>query len=402
MTKRYTDEELVDIYRRFAPESLWIPLRPEPRMPKTGPNVRVFLRYSDVLPGANGLEERYWEALRQTPVTGAVGVLSIVNGILASEGGLDAETHSILNDRLLPPDLRRVVAEYQPGGSARPVVFNRIGCLQLMRHLIIYGDQAIAPAERPMDALGEIALLSNEFIRPDPPPITGEPSNRDLLLQTISSWDVYNPADLPYALTRMFVLLTKILPSEDAVVRKLTLRIGLDPSNIMIGDLPLDDFVATVFGLYAYGRKMVISDPRCAIVDRQKVFEKVGFPLPILSTFIENRSLTTSEFAEILSGGAPDKRESFAGEIRRRQFLRDSLNVFRTHPLLRLDEDHALILDLQFLVELLTSGVYWNIFDNLLPIPLKVGGDSELNPVADSGVKLGVFGAQRRWRSYPA
>ena len=37
-----------------------------------------------------------------------------------------------------------------------------------------------------------------------------------------------------------------------------------------------------------------------------------------------------------------------------------------------------------------------------LRIPLKVGGDSDLNPVTGSGAKPGVFGAQRRWRSYGA
>jgi hypothetical protein len=42
------------------------------------------------------------------------------------------------------------------------------------------------------------------------------------------------------------------------------------------------------------------------------------------------------------------------------------------------------------------------IVDNYVLIPLKVGSDSDLNPVTDSEVKLGVFGAQRRWRSYPA
>jgi hypothetical protein len=37
-----------------------------------------------------------------------------------------------------------------------------------------------------------------------------------------------------------------------------------------------------------------------------------------------------------------------------------------------------------------------------LGIPLKVGSDSDLNPVAGSEVKPGVFGAKRRWRSYGA
>jgi len=35
-------------------------------------------------------------------------------------------------------------------------------------------------------------------------------------------------------------------------------------------------------------------------------------------------------------------------------------------------------------------------------IPLKVGSDSNLNPVTDSEVKPGVFGAQRRWPCYRA
>jgi hypothetical protein len=37
-----------------------------------------------------------------------------------------------------------------------------------------------------------------------------------------------------------------------------------------------------------------------------------------------------------------------------------------------------------------------------MAIPMKVDSASDLNPVADSEVKLGVFGAQRRWRSYGA
>jgi hypothetical protein len=364
MTKHYSDEELTDIYLKFIPEGLWVPLWPQGRTAKTGPAVRVFLRYSDVVPEANGLEERYWEALQRTPVIPANGILSIVNGILSSEGGADPETHRLFNGRLLPSDLLRRVTDYQPGGPASPVVFNRIGCLQLIRHLMMYGNQAISDAEQPMEALGELALLGNEFIQPDPPQMTGEPTNLDLLLQTMSDWDIYNPSDLAYALTRTFIFLTKILPGQDAVVRKLSLSSGIDPSQIMVGDLALGDYIATVFGLYAYGRKMVIADPRSAIVNRPKVFEKVGFPLPLLSRFLDSRSLTISQFVDGL-GGNVSTRESFAAEVRRRSFLTDSLNLFRQYPFLRLDEDQALILDLQFMVELLTLGVYWKIYDSL-------------------------------------
>ena len=45
--------------------------------------------------------------------------------------------------------------------------------------------------------------------------------------------------------------------------------------------------------------------------------------------------------------------------------MRDSINVFRQQPFLRLDDGRVVILDLQFVKDLLTSGVYWQLFDGL-------------------------------------
>lgn len=292
MTKRYSDEELNDIYLKIAPERLWVPVPVPAGMPNTGPAFRVFLRYSDVVPGADAVEQRYWEALQRIPVLGAVGVLAVINGILSTGGSTDPETHRIINERFLPPEFRKRVGEYRAGGPALSVVFNRIGCTQLMRHLMLYGNKVISPNEEPMEALGELALLGNEFIQTDPPAGTSAASNLDVLLRIIPSWDVYNPRDLAYALTRIFTLLTKILPGKDEEVRKLSSKAGINPCTITIDGLSLSDFISVVFGLYAFGRKMTISDPRCAFFDRQKVFEKVGFSLPVLEEFVESRSLT--------------------------------------------------------------------------------------------------------------
>lgn len=43
----------------------------------------------------------------------------------------------------------------------------------------------------------------------------------------------------------------------------------------------------------------------------------------------------------------------------------NSLNVYRQYPILRLNGTRAVILDIQFLVDLLTAGVYWSLFDRL-------------------------------------
>jgi hypothetical protein len=68
----------------------------------------------------------------------------------------------------------------------------------------------------------------------------------------------------------------------------------------------------------------------------------------------------------LLGGGEEQTREKFADELKRKSFLTESLTCFRNYPMLRMDSDQVLILDLQFVVELLTSGVYWSIHDNLL------------------------------------
>ena len=43
------------------------------------------------------------------------------------------------------------------------------------------------------------------------------------------------------------------LPGSDPEVTKLVAKLGMDPSRIVVGALPVNDFIATVFGLFAYG-----------------------------------------------------------------------------------------------------------------------------------------------------
>jgi hypothetical protein len=37
-------------------------------------------------------------------------------------------------------------------------------------------------------------------------------------------------------------------------VTKLVAKLGIDPSRIMVGAVPVNDFIATMFGVFAYGR----------------------------------------------------------------------------------------------------------------------------------------------------
>jgi hypothetical protein len=362
--RQYSAEELARIFTAIAPQrGLIVPVSSGAPPPASGPAVCVSRRYSEIVPGTTDIEGRYWNMLRQTPVVGGIGMLATVNSFLSEQRSADRRVQKILNDRFLADDLAARLAASDVPGPGFAGVFTRIGCLQLMRHLLLYGNGSLKPAGQSENLLGELALLTNEFLQLDAVKNPAQPETLELLLSFLPVWDVYNPRDLAYALSRIFTILTEILPGSDPEVRRLAAALGTDISKIMIGALPLNDFIAAVFGLFAYGRQL--KGPELAIFDVRRIFAKVGFPPGILRKLVADRALTATEFRTRLGGGKPRTRKAFGEELGRRSFLADSLNLFRQNPMLRLDANRVLILELDFMAELLTSGVYWNIFDTL-------------------------------------
>ena len=362
---QYSAEELNKIFVEIAPQrslALPLPASPAPRGRAPGPAVGAYLRHSEILPGTGSLEDRYWTILRQTPVRNAIGVLASINGLLSEHRSLDGRVHQALSDRFLTPDLAAKVAAQKVKGDTFGV-FTRTGCLQLMRHLLLYGNTSLKPEGRSEKDLGELALLTNEFIQRDRVLDPAGATNLDLLVSCVPVWDIHNPRDLAYALSRTFTILTEILPGNDAEVRRLAAAAGLNVSRITVGSLPLNDFIAVVFGLFAYGRKL--KGPQFSIFDVRQIFSQVVFPTAILRKLVKDRALTAKAFRKRLPGGNARTRKAFDEEMERRSFLTGSLNVFRNYPLMKLDVNRVLILDRDFVAELLTAGVYWNIFDSL-------------------------------------
>ncbi|HEV2298439.1 MAG TPA: hypothetical protein VGR72_07980 [Candidatus Acidoferrales bacterium] len=363
--RRYSEQELNRIFTEIAPQrGLMVPVSPgaaAARRP-SGPAVGVYLRHSEMLPGTPDIVDRYWSLLRQVPVKGGVGVLASINTLLSEHRSLNRDVHEILGERFLTESLAARVAEQRAAGPAFGV-FTRIGCLQLMRHLLVYGNHSLKPPAPDDKALGELALLANEFDHSKAIQNPAKPQTLEMLLSFLPIWDVHNPRDLAYAMTRMHTILTEILPGTDPEVGRLAAKLGINTSSIMVGRLHLNDFVATVFGLFAYGRN--VSSPDFAVFDVRKVFSKVGFPPSILNILVRDRALTPSAFRHRLSIGSSHMQKAFREELRRRSFLTGSLALFRQYPLMKLDANRVLILDLELLAELLTAGVYWNIFNSL-------------------------------------
>jgi hypothetical protein len=80
--------------------------------------------------------------------------------------------------------------------------------------------------------------------------------------------------------------------------------------------------------------------------------------------FLNARSLPLEDFREKITGGAGWDKASFLTAIESDQFATDTLAI-KTHPLLRLSNGRVLILDIQYVSELLIYGLYWRIVGSL-------------------------------------
>jgi len=97
----------------------------------------------------------------------------------------------------------------------------------------------------------------------------------------------------------------------------------------------------------------------------KEIFSQTNFPQPILDKMLETRAPSLDAYRELLTKGKELDHAAFVADTTTRSFLTDDLNILRRYPLLKVDDDRVLILDLQLIAELLTQGVYFSIFNSL-------------------------------------
>jgi hypothetical protein len=217
MARRYSPQELQKIFETMAGAGLWTPQIQGQHRPYIGPAFSVYLRYSEVFPQA-GLPDRYWELLQESPAINAIGVLASINNLLAVTGR-DQAAHRTLLEGYIEPELGELIANASPSPPAFGIVFNRLGNMVAMRDLLLYGANRAPSTNLPITRVGLLALCANDFIDRDPSP-SASPSNLELAALVVRTWDIYNPRELAYAMTRMYHIFTTILPSDAAQIRQ--------------------------------------------------------------------------------------------------------------------------------------------------------------------------------------
>jgi hypothetical protein len=100
------------------------------------------------------------------------------------------------------------------------------------------------------------------------------------------------------------------------------------------------------------------------VVDVNSILSQTSVPKSDLDKFLSNRSWTFDQFQKENAGGKPLSRLEFASRVAEPGFGTD-FRVFREHPFMDLGAGQHLVLDLQFLEELVGPGMFFHLLSSL-------------------------------------
>lgn len=372
MKQAFTPEELAGIWKEIqgSTPGLYVPVTRARQIERLGPRLAVFRSYSEISKDEDPAE-RYWETLNEAPRNAALATLSAINLIIAL-AAIDSQSHRALNRTFIREEYLRQLAELQKEEGAQPdlhVVFSRAGILTNIKALIASssGDADKQPLD--LHLIGDLSLLCNDFVgstylKKDPK----EVDDIHLLIEFVATWELDNPRDVAYALTRVERMIRSFLVSDDPVVAKLRADIDLDPKTLTYDGLELDDYIAIIFGIYGHSKRLdmeaVFRNPGEVIIDPKTFISKTQFPQDKFEHFLKERSLSLEVHRERATGGKEWDKEVFSAVIKTDEFSTDTLAV-KTYPFLQWADGKTLILDPQYVSDLLIYGLYWRIVDDL-------------------------------------
>jgi hypothetical protein len=371
MKKEYSAKDLEMIWRgiRGATPDLYVPVSRVWRVQRTGPNLAVFRSYNEVS-GEDNAAEKYWETLNELPLTGGLSALSAINLILAI-APVNKDVHDALNRTFLREEYLRNLANLKEDGPQPDIeiIFSRCSILANLKALLAVGSDETEAQALDLHLIGDTGLLCNNYVgSAELKEEKNSASDMELLMEALPTWELDNLRSVPYGLTRVVRMIKEYLPGEDPQVIALRQAINLDPSALRYDGLDIEDYIAIIFAIYAHGKTLkpesVFSKPAEAIIDPKTFFSKINFPQEKFEQFLRARSLSAQGFREKITAGAEWDKESFATAIELDQFANNTL-VFKTHPLLCFDDGRELILDIQYVAEILIYGLYWRVVESL-------------------------------------
>ena len=353
----------------FRPEDLPVALftarRYEREVVSRAPVSGIVLKLTDVseLTFEQAVES-YWQLLNRNACVDAIALVAMTNNLVLDEQH-NPELHAAMAERYLRPEYRehlRTPLEADPHPTFR-IAFSRLGSLLTLKLLIsLLPDHATETNASEPHLAGDLAVLANEFTGSSSIREGNAPSPMELILEFVPRWEIDNPPDLAYSWSRTIAMLDH-LRGDDPTVRTLREAFALDIGAARFHGLTVEEWVAAAFAIFTQMKRLSPADPIVTLVDAQSIAADLRFSAAIVQRFLSGIAVTLPALKAKLQP-TPLEREEFERLVRSDLFATDTV-VLRQNPVIALPDDKFLVLDRHFVCEMVSSGLYWQIFETL-------------------------------------
>lgn len=362
----------------------------------------IVLKLSDVGKLAfDDAPEVYWNLVRAQATTQNLTVVSALNNLLLLRPH-DPGIHRALEELFLRPEYRADVAAPIQENEIHPVfrlAFSRLGNLLNTKLLICAMSEREARRSIILRALttllrkarqlslriprlrarnrksrqqrlqststrtvpGDLAVLANEFTGSSRIREAGQVTPMDLILEFLPRWEIDNPPDVAYSWTRAAKMFAH-LNGADGVVSTLRDAIPLHYPHLSYRGVPVNEFMAAAFGIYSEAKAITPEDLGQCVVDVRSLARSLRMRADVLHRFLRAAAVRLETIARNVGGLGT--LAHFRQRILSDAFATDSVEL-RQHPIVDLDDGTYLIVDAQLVVELVSSQLYWTLFDSL-------------------------------------
>jgi len=324
----------------------------------TSPQILSYIPYSILFPNTTPSLNYLHTRLKDFDFTKIILVLSKLNLLLSERRlAMDLSFQVDLCNHFINPYIKNRLFKKMDEFS---LVFNRHQLLLLLKKSFLQCSslpKTDFQITRVRYKLGTCCLLANDFlslfkVEEEKLNNLGIDEKKEYLrLELLPTFELYNPPELMFEIARTRLIFKTIFPQ----LRCSSLFIDIDKKFQDFTGLSLDDYmflISAIFALYRDRRKDIRSDPNAILIEEKDFTRTMHISSEKLNKLFELISLPIEQYKnEILSSKDINLNYGFL--------------TFKKYPLVRISDNKYICLDLYFLHDKISNGIFWLINDNL-------------------------------------
>lgn len=307
--------------------------------------------------GQRGTEQKAIELCQSIFWKDCISFASRISALLEKYGSEDTKLQIKLSQQIFKGNTRDRVIELlkSPHGAIKRSLFNSWQLLMFTKIALLFGSddtkQNLGEKSR-LEMLGDCFLVVNDLIGLGVDRVFYD-NDTHLTEALIRNGAFFAREEAGNLLPRYYELFSVLPQKED--LKKSPHHTDIEAAFRKATGFDLDLFLALGFGIYSYYAPVEDLNLNKFVLNSSTFFSKTLVPDEIANKLLDHISISRDQFKEQYSAKY--------GESNLGNYF--DFTLLRQRPLVRLDESIYVPVDICFLVERITSGIYWDICDSL-------------------------------------